>query len=47
MNILFSLEILNYVDKGPPFASISYLWEGSKSNFFRDIKMKDYILNSL
>ena len=37
INILFSLEILNYVDKGPTFGSISLLKEGSKSNVFQNV----------
>ena len=46
-NILFSLEILIYFDKGSSFASLSFLREGSKSNFFRVISTKVYLFNSV
>ena len=40
INILFSLRILNKVDKGPPLPTPTLQKEVSKSNFFRDIQMK-------
>ena len=45
--IHFFLEILKKVDKGPPFVSTSLQTEGSKSNFFRDIRAKVNSLDSL
>ena len=47
INILFSLEILNQVDKGPPFVSTTLRKEASKSNFFRDISTKLHVLYCL
>ena len=47
INIFFSLQILKKVDKGPPFVSSSLQTEGSKSNFFRDIRAKVNLSDSL
>ena len=43
----FSLENLKKVDKGPPFVSTSLQTDGSKSNFFLDIRAKVTSLDSL
>ena len=47
INIFFSLESLKKVDKSHPFVSSSFQTEGSKSNFFRDIRAKVNSLDSL
>ena len=47
INVFFSLEILKKVDKGPPFVSSILQTEGSKINFFRDIRAKVNSLDSL
>ena len=46
-NSFISLEILKKVDKGPPYVSSSLQTEGSKSNFFREIRAKVNSLDSL
>ena len=46
INGFFSLEILKKVVNGHPFVSSSLQTEGSKSNFFRDIRAKVNSLDS-
>ena len=47
INNFYSLEILKKVDKGPPFVLSLLKTEGSKSNFFWDIRAKVNSLDSL